>query len=80
MIDNYPMNMFIDEVVHKTYISIDEIGTEAAAATAIMAGGSGASQPPEPIDFIADEPFTYFIYDRANDEILFVGEYSKATT
>lgn len=80
MVDNYPMNMFIDEVVHKTYISIDEIGTEAAAATAIMAGGSGASQPPEPIDFIADEPFTYFIYDSENDEILFVGEYSEATT
>lgn len=78
MVDNYPMNIYIDKVLHKTYIDVNEAGTEAAAATAVMMAGSG--MPPEPIDFIADEPFTYFIYDSENDEILFVGEYSEATT
>lgn len=76
MVDNYPMNVFIDKVVHKTYIDVDENGTEAAAATGVMAGGT--AMPPEPIEFTADEPFTYFIYDRANDEILFIGEYAYA--
>lgn len=78
MVDNYPMNIYIDKVLHKTYIDVNEAGTEAAAETAVMMAGSG--MPPEPIDFIADEPFTYFIYDSENDEILFVGEYSKTTT
>lgn len=81
MIENHGFdNIFIDKVMHKTYIDVDENGTEAAAVTAVAAGGttSVAPPPPEPIPFVADRPFTYFIYDEAHHEILFMGEYVYA--
>ncbi len=77
MIDNYPLNIFIDKVIHKTYIDVDENGTEAAAVTAVI-NAAGSAMPPEPVSFVADKPFTYFIYDEANGEILFMGEYAFA--
>lgn len=77
MIDDYPDNIFLDKVIHKTYIDVDENGTEAAAVTAGMAGGSSAPSE-DPIAFTADRPFTYFIYDEANGEVLFLGEYAYA--
>lgn len=69
-------NMFITDTIHKTYIAVDEKGTEAAAVTAI--GMAGSAMPPEPISFIADKPFTFVIHDNTNGEILFVGEYAYA--
>ena len=73
---------YIDRVTHKTFIEVDENKTEAAAVTVIHIGASGATlNPPTPepiIDFIADEPFTYFICDDSNGEILFMGEYAYA--
>ena len=77
MIDDYPLNIFIDKVIHKTYIDVDENGTEAAAVTAVI-NAAGSAMPPEPVSFVADKPFTYFIYDEANGEILFMGEYAFA--
>ena len=69
-------NMFLMAALHKTYIKVDEKGTEAAAVTA-LAGGA-ASAPPEPIVVKFDTPFTYVIRDDANGEILFMGEYAFA--
>ncbi len=70
-------NMFIDKVCHKTYISVDENGTEAAAVTVIAMGGSAMIQE-EPVELIFDRPFTFVIKDKTNDEILFIGEYAYA--
>ena len=56
-------------VEHKAYIVVDEVGTEAAAATAV---GLGASAPP-PFSFRADHPFVFLIRDRQTDSILFLG-------
>ena len=71
--------VWIDEVIHKTYIDVDEEGTEAAAVTVVMmAGGSAMPMPEEIIEFKADKPFTYFICDDNNGEILFMGEYAYA--
>ena len=71
--------LFINSVLHKTYIDVDENGTEAAAVTAIAAvGGSAFTERPEPIAFKADHPFTYFIRDDAAGEILFLGQYAFA--
>lgn len=70
---------FLDTVVHKTYIAVDEKGTEAAAVTAAMAGG--ASEPTRPAlvrTFTADEPFWFVIRDNAKGEILFAGRYETA--
>ena len=69
-------NMWIDSSIHKTYIKVDEEGTEAAAVTAL--GMAGSAMPPEPIEVKFNKPFTFVIKDDANDEILFMGEYAFA--
>ena len=71
---------FLDTVLHKTYIAVDEKGTEAAAVTAAM-DGAGAALPSRPElvrTFTADEPFWFVIRDNANGEILFAGRYETA--
>lgn len=72
----YEGNLFISDSIHKTYISVDEQGTEAAAATGMAAVESAFEEPAEPVEFRADHPFTFIIYDKANKEILFMGEYN----
>lgn len=67
-------NMRITDAIHKTYISVDEKGTEAAAVTGI--GMAGSALPPEPTVLKADRPFTYLIRDNTSGEILFLGEYA----
>lgn len=67
---------FLDTVLHKTYIAVDEKGTEAAAVTAAMTGESAALERPTLVrTFIADSPFWFVIRDNANGEILFTGRY-----
>ncbi len=68
----------IDEVLHKTYINVDEEGTEAAAVTAIMMVGTGLREYPEPVEMKLDHPFTYVIKDNTSGEILFMGRYAFA--
>ena len=68
-------NIYISDVIHKTFINVDENGTEAAAATGIVIDVTSIPTE-EPIVFKADKPFTYFIRDNANGEILFMGEYA----
>jgi serpin B len=73
-----PQNIYIRQVVQKTFISVDENGTEAAAAT-VLGGGSGSSAPPPKlIEFKCDKPFAYFIVNDDADELLFAGEYAYA--
>jgi len=64
-------DLFIAEVVHKAFISVDEEGTEAAAATAVMMPIS--APPSEPVVVIIDRPFIFFIRDIKTGAILFVG-------
>ena len=76
MIENGMGEYFIKNSLHKTYIEIDEKGTEAAAVTSIGMGGS--SLPPQPIDVKFNEPFTFVIRDNISGEVLFLGEFSFA--
>lgn len=70
---------FLDTVLHKTYIAVDEKGTEAAAVTAAMTGESAAPERPTLVrTFTADSPFWFVIRDNANGEILFTGRYETA--
>jgi serpin B len=73
-------NVYVDDVLQKTFIEVDENGTEASAATAvIMAKATSARPEPEIIkEFKADKPFIYFIMDEDTKEILFMGEYAFA--
>lgn len=75
MLDNAESGIFINVLRQKTYIDVDENGTEAAAVTGVGAGG--ASMPAEIMEFKADKPFTYFIYD-GDDNLMFMGEYAYA--
>ena len=69
-------NMWLDSTIHKTYIKVDEEGTEAAAVTG--GGMGGTSLPPEPLEIKYNKPFTFVIKDNINGEILFMGEYAFA--
>ncbi|UXI19944.1 tyrosine phosphatase domain-containing protein 1-like [Sarcoptes scabiei] len=61
----------LDSVIHKSFISVDEEGTEAAAATAVIFARSG--RPAFPTEFIADRPFLYIIRDVSSNQLLFIG-------
>lgn len=74
---NYPAlgNGFIDGAVHAAVISVDEIGTEAAAATGLGVNESG---PPEPeFTIAADRPFLYLIRHVDSGMVLFVGQVTQ---
>ena len=63
--------LWIDEVIHKAFVDVNEEGTEAAAATAVMM--LGAAAPSEPVVFRADHPFLFLIRDTRSGAILFLG-------
>lgn len=73
-------DIYIETVLQKTFIEVDEAGTEAAAATAVIMYAKSAIEPEQekPKVFKADKPFIYFIMDEATGEILFIGEYAYA--
>lgn len=67
-------NAMISRVLHKTYLEVNEKGTEAAAATAVeMSVTSAAMNPKPPFDMICDRPFVVAIRDEKTNAILFVG-------
>jgi len=66
-------SLWIAEVVHKAFVDVNEEGTEAAAATAIvMMAGEGMSMDEPPV-FRADHPFLFLIRDKKSGCILFMG-------
>ncbi len=64
-------DLFIHDVLHKAFVSVDEAGTEAAAATAVIVGVT--SVPAETIELKIDRPFIFLIRDIETGTILFVG-------
>lgn len=65
--------LYLSAVVHKTFIEVNEHGTEAAAATAAMMDDGAALEPPPVSVFRADRPFLYAIRDRRSGVLLFLG-------
>ena len=61
----------ITEVLHKAFVSVDEAGTEAAAATAVIVGET--SVPDQPVEVSIDRPFIFLIRDIETGAVLFVG-------
>ena len=66
----------IDSVIHKTYLRVDEKGTEAVAATAVEIVATSAPRPPE-VRFHADHPFLFLLRDRDTGTILFFGRIGR---
>ncbi|MFW6055779.1 MAG: serpin family protein [Chloroflexota bacterium] len=64
-------DLYITDVVHKAFVEVDEAGTEAAAATAVVVGATSA--PTEPVEFTIDRPFVFLIRDIQTGSILFLG-------
>ena len=69
-------DLFISEVIHQAFVDVNEEGTEAAAATAVIMRTSMVREP-EPVKvFKADHPFIFIIQDRETGNILFMGRVS----
>ena len=65
-------DLYITDVIHKAFIDVDEEGTEAAAATAVIVGTTSAPAD-EPVTVTIDRPFVYLIRDNQTGAILFLG-------
>lgn len=64
----------ISDVFHKTFLSLDEKGTEAAAATAVaVMRATAMPMPTEPVEVRVDHPFAFAIQHRASGACLFLG-------
>ena len=68
--------LLVSDVIHQAFIEVNEEGTEAAAATVVIAARSSPHQPPQPIEFRADRPFLFLIRDARHDTILFLGRFT----
>jgi serpin B len=64
--------LYVSEVVHEAFVSVDEAGTEAAAATAVVMTLRSAA-PMDPVEMRIDHPFLFFIRDVETGTVLFVG-------
>lgn len=71
-----PEKLFISEVIHKAFVEVNEEGTEAAAATAVVMKTASAVVGP-PKKFTADRPFLFVIRHTPTDTVLFVGRCEK---
>jgi serpin B len=70
---------FLSQAIQKTAIEVDEMGTVAAAATALMLRGGGPPQFEQVPLFLADHPFQFFIVDEESHIVLFEGRVGAPT-
>jgi len=66
-------DFLISNVIHKAYVDVNEEGTEAAAATAVVMEAGAVFRPEPPEVFHADHPFLFLIRDESSGAILFMG-------
>ena len=83
MFEPGPEAIYVDAVIHKTFVEVKEKDTEAAAATGLMMA-PGCALFPTTVPFIpefrADHPFLFLIRDVKTDAILFMGRMVDPTT
>jgi serpin B len=72
---DYPL--LLSDVLQKAFVAVDEAGTEAAAATAVI-GTAGSAAPTDVIRFTVDRPFLFIIHDDTG-AVLFTGHVVKPT-
>jgi len=71
-----PGDLYIKSVVHEAYLSVDEAGTEAAAATGVGISPTAMPAPP-PIEVMVDRPFAFVLRDVKTGAVLFIGVVSR---
>ena len=73
--------LFISEVKQKSFVDVDETGTEAVAVTTVgMQALSIRREPPSRFEMIVDHPFLFVISDTASSSILFLGVVNDPAT
>ncbi|HEY4633982.1 MAG TPA: serpin family protein [Candidatus Limnocylindrales bacterium] len=70
--------LYITDVIHQANIDVDEMGTEAAAATAVVMGTTSA--PAEPVSLRVDRPFLFALRDLPTGTVLFLGRVADPST
>ena len=67
-------DLYISSAIHKSFIDVNENGTEAAAVTALIFTNTSAGNEPPKIYFTVDKPFVFAITENDTEAILFMGE------
>jgi serpin B len=67
-------DLMIDDVIHQSFIEVDEKGTEAAAATAVIVREKSA---PQPIFVNINRPFVFLIKENLKGSVLFLGKFNN---
>ncbi len=70
-------DLYISDVIHQSFVEVNEEGTEASAATSIVVDPGSSplnNEETEPIEFRADHPFIFLIEHKATGQILFIGK------
>jgi serpin B len=68
--------LYVSNVIHQAVVEVNEEGTEAAAATAVVMMTRMAVIHQDPFDFICNRPFIFIIHDTNQNNILFYGKYA----
>jgi serpin B len=71
--------LYMKAVLHKTFVDVNEQGTEAAAATAVAMQARGNPPYESPVIFRADRPFLFMICENTTGSILFLGRVTNPT-
>ncbi|MFO7789258.1 MAG: serpin family protein [Bacteroidales bacterium] len=70
---NDQMQLYVSSVLHKTYIDVNEEGTEAAAVTSVAVNTTSAGDDPQPLHVNVNRPFIFLIRESSTESILFSG-------
>ncbi len=75
--DETGRGLFIEDVVHKAFVEVNEEGTEAAAATGVVMATKAAPGPDDTPVFRADKPFLYLLVHKPSGTVLFMGKMNE---
>jgi serine protease inhibitor len=67
-------DLYISQAIHKSYIDVNETGTEAAAVTGLVFSVTSAGDEPPTVPFYVNRPFVFAITENSTGAILFIGE------
>ena len=68
------VRLYISSVIHKTFVEVNEEGTEAAAVTAAEMITTSIEPPSIPVDYVVNKPFVFAIREKSTGVILFIGK------